>query len=257
MGNATRKQRITIVVILIFLVGLVSLGIYAASHANKENQFGKYIPISNYASKVKNVSSDVKDAIQSSLYNTVVKNKINGQDASKVRDAKIRDGSDSQTYDKETQVYSGNFIVDMAKIKQSYKVQYSYSTTNTIDTGGSPVTITCLETKDLIYGDFGCTDLASQQSSPEDQLLQYLPYQGFTFGITPDRSNDGKLIIAVTLTIPDSEMPSDAAGKAQAIAYYKSQATDWIKSKGLDPSNYTLSYNYDDAGNEVDTSSGD
>lgn len=254
MQNVSRKKLIIALVIFAVIIGAIVIAAVISRNTTPKNQFGTYIKIQNYDKKIKNLSGDIKDAIQSSLYNTVKSNSPADFDAGKVSDAVIRDGSDTQKYDKESDVYSGSFIVDMASIKQSYLTQYSYSKSNTVDTGGSPVVISCLDTKDLKYGAFKCTDLVQSQSSPNDMLLQYLPYNSFTFNITPSLGgSDGKtLTLLVDLSIPDSDMPADAAGRAAVVASYKSQVMDWVNAKGVDASKYTYVYNYNDNGDRTD-----
>lgn len=250
MQNISRSKLITISVILaVFIIGLIVLAIVIAVNKSGQNQFGSFIKIQNYTDKVKNVSKDIEDAAESSLYNTVKKNSANDFEPATVKDAVIRDNSDSQSFDAETNVYSGNFIVDMASIKQSYQVQYSYSVSNTIDTGGSPVIISCLNTGDLKYGTFGCKDLVSTQTAANDALLQYLPYSNFTFKISPDTTGaGGKLVLVVDLTIPDLDLSGDTASKAATMVVYKKEVTDWIDSKGVDATKYTYKYNYSDTG---------
>jgi hypothetical protein len=250
MENISKKKLVIgIIVLVLFIVAIVAAVIFGLHKAATQNQFGGYIKIQNYDQKIKNVSSDVKDALQTSLYSTVKRNSPDSFDPTTVKDAFIRDGSDTQNFDSDTKVYSGTFIVDMANIKQSYKAQYSYSVSNTIDTGGSPVIFSCLAKDQLKYGEFDCKDLAAVQASPNEDILQYLPYENFSYKISPDATTGGKLLVLnVVLTIPDIDLTGDAASRAQIVALYKKQVTDWITSKGLEPANYSIQYNYTDAG---------
>lgn len=245
-----RKEITIIVIVLIVLIGLVLLVGFLFQSKSK-NQFGNFIRIQNYDQKVKNLSPDMRDAMESYLYNIVKHNSKSDFDATTVKDAYIREGSDSQNLN-QTGVYNGTFIIDMASIKQSYQTQYSYSSNayNT-DVGGNPVVISCLPKEKLIYGEFNCTDFVSQQSSANDVILQYLPYQNFSFKITPDATQGNTLVLNVELTIPDSDINGDLASKQHIVALYKQQVTDWITSKGANPSKYTIKYNYDDNGNLI------
>lgn len=246
--QARRKEITIIVIVLVVLVALVLL-IGFLFQGKAKNQFGPYIKIQNYSQKVKNLSPSMRDAMESYLYNIVKHNTKSDFDPSTVKDAYIREGSDTQNLD-QTGVYNGTFIIDMASIKQSYQTQYAYSTSDyNTNVGGNPVVISCLPKEKLIYGEFNCTDFVSQQSTSNDALLQYLPYQNFSFSITPDATKVASLVLDVTLTIPDSDLKGDTASRQQIVALYKQQVIDWIKSKNVDPTKYIIIYNYDDNGN--------
>ncbi len=252
MQNFSRKQKLAILIGVLLGIILVVVMIIAALNKTNKNQFGEYITIQNYDQKVKNVSSGVKDAIQTSLYKIVKKNSADTFNASTVGDATIRESSDSQKYDASKLVYSGNFIVDIASIKQSYQAQYSYSPSNTIDVGGSPVVLSCPSTDKLKYGDFNCKDAFSNQVDQVDAIMQYLPYENFDFKISPDATIPGQaLTLVVQLRIPNSALAGNATSKAAAITLYKKEVTDWIQSKSLDPSRFTIMYDYSDAGDYI------
>lgn len=252
MQNFSRKQKLTILVGIVVAIVLIVVMIIAALNQTNKNQFGEYITIQNYDQKVKNVSSGVKDAIQTSLYKIVKKNSADTFNASTVGDATIRESSDSQKYEASKLVYSGNFIVDIASIKQSYQAQYSYSATNTIDVGGNPVVLSCLSTDKLKYGDFNCKDSFSNQIEHVDAIMQYLPYENFDFKISPDATIAGQaLTLVVQLRIPDTILRGDANSRISIIATYKKEVTDWVQSKSLDPSKFTIMYDYSDAGDYI------
>ena len=252
MQNFNGKQKLAIIISVILGIILITVMIIVALNRTNKNQFGEYITIQNYNQKVKNVSSGVKDAIQTSLYKIVKKNSADTFNVSTVGDATIRESSDSQKYDAPKLVYSGNFIVDIASIKQSYQVQYSYSSSNTIDVGGNPVVLSCLSTDKLKYGDFNCKDAFSNQVEHVDAIMQYLPYDNFDFKITPDATIPGQaLTLVVQLRIPDTILRGDANSKIAIIITYKKEVTDWIQSKSLDPSKFTIMYDYSDAGDYI------
>jgi uncharacterized protein YxeA len=253
LQNLTRRQRIAIIVAgVVFILLIVGLIIFAATKT-PQNQFGNFVKIQNYDDKIKKSSPDVKDALQTYLYTVVKMNVASDVNVSYIKDAYIRDSSDTASYNDSTAVYSGTFIIDIASIKQSYYAQYAFSTSNTVDVGGNPVVISCLPKDELKYGEFAtCKDLVSAQANTEDPIYQYLPYQGLTFKISPNTTS-GSLVLDVTLTIPSSDLTGDAASKADSVAFYKKEATDWVTAQGLDPTKYTFSYNYSDSGELIGT----
>jgi hypothetical protein len=249
--QVNQRKRLIIITSLVIFVGLIALISILALRA-PTNQFGKIIRIQNYDQKVKNLSPDMKDAMESYLYNIVKKNSKDSFDPSSVKDANIRDSSDTQSYNSSNDVYTGTFIIDITSIKQSYQTQYSYSSNESnTDVGGNPVVISCLPKDKLKYGEFNCIDFVSQQAGANDPILQYLPYQNFSYKITPDETQGTPLILNVTFTIPESDLKGDTASKQAVIASYIKQVSDWIVSKGDEPSNYRFVYNYDANGNRI------
>lgn len=216
------------------------------------NQFGKRIKIQNYDAIVKNLSSDMKDAIESHLYTVIALNASGELSPITVKDVYIREDSHSQEYSAANALYDGNFIVDSESLGQSYRTQYSYSEVeNNVDTGSSPVFITCLPVNQLIYGEFDCKDLTSSHNSSQDIIMVHLPYRSFGFQITPSSNQDGELVLDVSLTIPSVDLSGGTASKRVVVKMYKDDVLQWIRSKGADPADYILRYNYDDNGNST------
>lgn len=248
------KQKRRQLIIILSIIGLfVGVSLVAAFflRGDPENQFGKFIPIKNFTSEVKDAPQATREATESSLYNIVSANK-NGQDFNPARidDALIRSSSVKQATDHKTDVTSGNYIVDIESIKQSYKVQYSFSKTESnVNLSGSPVVITCPLESDLIYGTFTCTDFVQAQTSKNDTLLQHLPYQSFSFKITPDATRGETLTLVVDMTIPQIDLKGSESSRREVVSLYKNEVLLWIQSKGAKPEDYSIVYNYDDVGN--------
>lgn len=248
MKNLSQRTRIIITILVVFLVtGLIFIALFSLNKSDNKNQFGDYIKIQNYNNIINNLSPTMKDSIQTSLYNTVKINLSNEINSSSINDAYIRTPVTPQSFDTKKQIYSGTFLIDMESIKQTYQVQYSYSTSNIIDVGGSPVIIMCPTKDQLRYGEFECKDLLSKQSVPDDDILQYLPYQGYSFKISPD-STSGELVLNITLMIASSDLGPTVATRAAAVTFYKNEVKNWFETKNIEPSKYVLKYNYTDNG---------
>lgn len=245
-----KKAAIILIVVMALFMGFIYLlNIFFQSD---ENKFGKFIKIQNYSSKVKNLSGETREAMESTLYNTVERNVDSSTNPSKINDAYIRNESNKQEFNAQSTVYSGTFIVDMASIKQSYRVTYKYSQRNTADTGGTPISITCLAPSELIYGDFDCSDIISEQSNDYDEVTAVIPYHGLSFILTPDATQSGRgLVINAKLLIPEIDMSGDKASQLNTIELYKNEVRKWLESKGIDPDKYEIDYNYDSEGNLI------
>jgi hypothetical protein len=254
MQPADSRKKLLIVIGIIFgALAIITVVIALVNQLLTKNEYGDAIKIQNLDQKVKNVSDEFKDGVEATLYNVVKKNVEPSVNLSKLDDAFIRDGSDSQDYEEGDTIYSGKFIVDMESIKQSYLIQYTY-----IQKGGSiegltdRVVITCVEEKDLKFGAFKCEDPVTQQAGKNDSIIQHLPYSNFSFNIAADATKgDDNLIIKVALRIPESDLKGDLASKQAVVAMYKNEVTKWLTSKNITPSDYTFEYNYNDNGDPL------
>lgn len=245
----SRKKLIIVTSCIIAVFLVVVIGISFLLGQKTENQFGKFITIKNYPDKVKGIANEVRDATQTYLYNVVVMNiDTSTTNASTIKDALIRDGSNSQKNEKG--VYTGDYIVDIASIKQSYQVTYLYSKDDS-KMGGNPIVVSCLPKDKLIYGEFNCKDIVSKQASPHAEILRYLPYQNFSFKLSPDATQNEKLTIVVTFDIPQSDLKGSVSSRQSVVSMYKNEVRQWLLSKNLNPDNYLYRYNYDDQGNRL------
>jgi hypothetical protein len=240
LDKLSKNQNIAIFVgTAVLFVGII---IYI-SVLYSQNQYGNSVNINGLDSTVKNISKDRKDSIKTTLYNTIKTNSVSESQINKINDANIRPDSNAQDYDKNLKTYSGSFIVDIASIKQSYLVQYVYSTSlNNPYLTVNPTSVLCLNKSQLIYGDFGCKDMLTQQTGDEDPIMQYLPKSTLSYQIDGVVDADNKfqsLDVQLQLSNADYNTGVDAA-----VAQYKNEINSWILSLGLNPQGYVINYNY-------------
>lgn len=233
------KQKITIISIGLVFIAIFVLLFFLQPH----NKYGSEIGINNYDKYISNLPTDRRDAINSNLYNIVELNLKSGN--ASINDATIRENSNVEDYNKETNTRLGSFIVDIESVKQSYLISYNWtSDNNNINVSGYTATITCLPLEKLIYGDFGCKDdfSAHKDYIKNNPILDYLPYSTFNYEVTANTNNDNK---KVNLDVNIILYSYDTRDGRQDISInkYKSEITDWIKSKSLNPSDFTINYN--------------
>lgn len=248
--NPNDKKKLYIFIAAGVLVLIVlSFLITFLSRDSGENQYGKRIRIQNYTGVQKTPPTELRDTTESFLYTVTQLNNSETLNSAKISDAVIRSDSSTSEYSDKTATLDGEYIVDIASLKQSYRVQFSYSNQvmNT-NTSSSPVIVSCLPINKLKYGDFKCTDLMAQESGVNSAILPYLPYQNYSFKIVP-LVESGKITLNVTLTIPAIDLKGDISSRQEVVSLYKNEVLKWIRSKDDDPSNYTIVYNYDDNGN--------
>lgn len=250
MGPQLNRNRLWIVggIVLVVMVALVA-GIAAIYNSLHKPSYSQGVAITNYDKKIKNLPDDRKQSIEAALSNTIKLNLPNGTAMPNIDDATIRDGSEQQTELVKNTRYKGSFIVDIASIKQSYRVQYAYSSDpNDSFAIGYPVNVTCLSINELKYGDFQCKSVVSEESKGIDPIISQLPHTTLSYNLRASTTS-GSLILYADLDIASVDLKGDLASKQRAVALYKKEVTDWIAQQGLDPSKYTIKYNYDDNGN--------
>jgi len=231
-------------VFIIALTAFIGLLIIAAAiylYVTSKNQYGDAIKIQNLGSYTagKPVNKERVDFVQHDLFNTVNKNLDKPVKGSSVKDALVRDGTFSQTYNDKVDVYTVKFIVDIASLKQSYDVSYqwvesgdSYQKLDEYGTG-----VRCLPKDKLKFGDFNCKDMFTQLQ-PTEPLLQHLPYTTPNIDVVLDPRAEKTLSVTIQTSAADERTDPDAA-----IALYKSQVNSWLRSVGgVDPSDYTIRY---------------
>lgn len=257
----TDKRLRIIIVIAIAVFVLLGIGLTIASIVANQNPYGKAIKIQNYGAKVQNLSKDYENNISSALYDIVNLNRDDEFEGRDVKDALIRDGSEVQNEAQANVRYQGSFIVDIASLEQSYKVQYSYSTReNDPFVAGYPILLSCVDEADVKYENFDCKDLVSRSEASDgttksDPLINALPYSTLSYGLQANTTS-GSLILKAELRIPESDLRGDLASKQEIVRNYKRMVTDFIRTRGFDPSKYTIDYNYTDNGERISTSEG-
>ena len=139
------------------------------------NRYGNETAITNLSDLVDGLSKDQRDEITSSLYNILLDNSVDEQTAVSTS-ANIRPESIVNKYDTVENYHYGNFIVDLPTLKQSYLIQFDYSTDSADSSrSGYPLVVSCLRDPALtIYPDSHlCVDDVSDEYSIIDY---YLPH---------------------------------------------------------------------------------
>jgi len=228
-----RKKIITIIIVI------TALFVLTIWYFLQKSDYGPQLRIKNYDSKIKNLPNTRKQSIESMLYSTV---KSNNADPQNVSDANIREGSNYQDYISDKKLYSGSFIVDLPSIKQSYVVNYKYSSIdNSIDNSGYPVLVSCLSGDKIIYSEFKCTDLLAPQYIDYDPIVKSLPYDTLKYRIRASVDSENKVTLIVNMDLSNEDYK---IGREKSVNKYKAEISAWIVSLGLDPNKYTYDYIY-------------
>lgn len=251
--NQQEKQLRLIIIISIAVLVVLGIIVTIVALLNNKNPYGESITIQNYDQKVKNLSQDYEDNISASLYKIVDLNTEADVNGAEVKDAFIREGSEVQNEVLKGQRYQGSFIVDIDSLKQSYNVQYAYSTRDGDSfIAGYPILLSCVQPDKVKYDGFDCKDLIETQSSTQqlDALVNFLPHSTLSYSLKADATGD-EFVVHAKLNIPEVDLKGDAASRQQTVQLYKSLVTDYIRSNGFDPEKYTIEYNYTDDGQKI------
>ncbi|MDB5165247.1 MAG: hypothetical protein JWM00_137 [Candidatus Saccharibacteria bacterium] len=246
----SRTRKIIIIFVLAVLV-IFAVFIYFSLR----NPYGNYLDISNLDQHTSNKPSDEDrvNFIKHELFNAVSDNIDHHLDSNSIKDIVIRKGSFNQDLDKYTNVNTVSFIVDIASIKQSYRVSYQwdndgkYGSKVELDEYGTKVN--CLPIDELKYGDFDCTDKSREETGEEnyDPVGLVLPHRvgskytiiDYTKSTSP---NGGAPIITLLVDVYSSKLSPEITDAA--LDNYSIEIEKWLSSKKLDPKRYIVYYSY-------------
>lgn len=179
--------------------------------------------------------------VQHMLFNTINYNTHPPISTGQVTDALVRDNTFNQSFDKETEIYTVSFVVDIASLQQSYNIQYQWAQQGSgADLDEYGTLISCLDTDRLVYGAFNCRDDLSQESTAPDAIYRFLPHTTLsTRVIAGTRDAEGRLQLKATITLSAAE---ERGNTAAAIQRHQEQLDSWLRSTGLEPANYIFDY---------------
>lgn len=225
-----KKQIILIVISFILLVGLLSVIYYIQQNSNQ-------IKISGFDKYAKSIPEDRKKSLYQSLY---VQISDDGKLDNYRSDAIIRENSFSEKYKKDSNIYNSAFIIDIPSIKESFKVNISWSPDSNVNLGPEDLTFSCLEKSEIIYKNFDCNKSLGLPDLIENDITQYLPYSVSNYMITLKNNSDIKTSLYIDIYLDRSDTENNKTNNS--IDKYKQSAINWIKSKNLNPDNYIINY---------------
>jgi hypothetical protein len=237
--RSIRNKRVVKVLAAVFVLTLTVLVI--VSFFSKDAEKHDRIPIDNYQNYVKNLPDSERLNIETALYNTISLNMDDNVPAT--NDALIRNDSYGQTIREDIIVSS--FIIDIASIGQSYLVSDWYSSLPVEQSGlyDYVLMVTCLDKKDLIYGDFGCQDRISMENnlSKWNPILNILPYKTdlYQIHLYPGNQEDSSGIINLEVR-PYPASPDDTDIPPETATRYQNEVIDWLRSNDLNPDEYRV-----------------
>ncbi|MBR0488390.1 hypothetical protein IJJ39_01800 [Candidatus Saccharibacteria bacterium] len=208
------NRKINPVILLIGGMAFVVIIVLAAVLVNllRENPYGAEIKIDNFTSYYSNTPRETEDSLYAALYNIVAENSEVGAEIP-ASGAMIRDGSATGSYDEAKNMNYGHFIVDIEKLGQSYDGYFEWSNnSNNVYYSGYATLYTCPSSDELIYGDFGCTDMFTGDLVSLFPIVKKLPetveyyannyadYVKYIIGYEVVGDNDGLVLVITDYT---------------------------------------------------------
>ena len=232
-----KQNRVPIIIVsLVLIVSLTALFLLYLFMGERPTTG---ISIRNYDQYVKNLPPAERSTMESLLYTTITSN----TDQQNVGDALIRDNSYSQVEEKGN--YKTLFIVDIASLQQSYKVQNIYPIDGRVDgvAYDYDTLVLCPSKEKLIYEDFNCQDRISEEKNlpQSDPILALLPHSTLDYLIEAGQFKDDKLHLQITLYLSEADYKSNVN---RVIETRKQAIATWMENSGIDPNNYHITYIY-------------
>ena len=244
MQNIRSKKKV-IIISVIAILSIIALIVYASIMSTRPKD--DYLNISNLDTYTNGKPSDrdTLNYIKETLFKTVNLNTNPPVTSNSVDDVMIREGTFSQEANGDESLYKITFIVDIESLKQSYSVAYSWSMDDddrfNHDQDERGVSVLCLPVDKLIYGDFDCKDLFTEEESFIDPIFQYLPHTTLDYKVTFDPIAEEKTLVITIMTSAADERSDPEA----AISAYRSSALQWLDSlEDIDPSDYKIEWVY-------------
>lgn len=247
-NNAVISYKKLILIIGGFIIGVVviSLLIMLLQQIFYRNPYGPEIKIDNFSEFYSSTPKEQQEVIFYQLYNSVSQNVTDTANIP-TSGALVRADTVISDYNAETDVNYGSFIVDIAALEQSYRIQFEWSKDLTNpNLSGYATLITCPDAEYVIYPNFQCTDSLIQAQQQADALnaeypiMKDLPIkidyfkdgvgQHINYNIEGDLSTfaDGSSSFKIIIT-------DYTGGKYE-------EALERIRSLGYNPDDYVIEY---------------
>ena len=225
-----KKQIIMLIISFLCLVGLLSVIYYFQNNSNQ-------ISITNTDKYLKSIPNSRKNDLSKAIYSQL---KYMRQLNNYKNDTVIRSESYIEKYDKDTNTYASNFIIDIPSIKASYRIGLAWSKDSKVILSGSNLSFSCVEKSEIIYKDFNCKKSLGLLETTDDEIIQYLPYSVSNYSIIIKSNIGDKISLYIDIFLDLSDTENNKTNTS--ITKYKLAANNWIKSKNLNPDSYIINY---------------
>lgn len=215
-----------------------------------KNPYGDEIAISNFDEYFKEVPNDYKERIFYNLYNMVKRN-LPDEDTDELNKAvgEVRESSVERRFNSETNVHYDSFLVDLETVRQTYRVQFEWSTNKDNQyIVGADVILTCPKKSESAYDDFQCIDMFIEQKEIADRIYEEFPIiESLPIDIAYYERKTGRYIsyrIAGALSEDEKEYTitiTDRSGENYNLALERIRE-QWCGRSKCNPDDYKIKY---------------
>ena len=204
------------------------------------------ITVTNLSNYTTNIPERTREEIYNAAFRAAQSNST-GQtnEALSTADAQIRDGSAVSNFDPTTGLYSGNFIVDIPSLEQSYRIYYEWTDKTDLALGDYTTSVNCLHPDEYIYDFYPCI---APNENTDTAYLSYLdnmlPYSGY---VNNDSNSDAAIYISsierTTGGTPFVRVNVNSCGDAKIMEDAIKTVKNYIEDHQLNPEDYTYKLN--------------
>lgn len=246
-SREVRPQNIKIIAIIVVALIVIVFLILSFQRLFRTNPYGPEIIIDNFDEYYSIAPQEKQDYACHYLYEAVLRNLP--KDQIPKSGAIIREKTAELEHNAEKNSYYGSFIVDIPKIEQSYRVQISWSIgkNNYSTSTDYSALVTCLKSSEVIYPNFDCRDLFTDDNEASDKFNKEYPLAA-KLPIDIEYYTDGHgAYVHYTITSSAQNNPNNNTNNyAVLITDYTGDnydaALDRIRNLGFKPEDYKIEY---------------
>lgn len=230
--------------LLVSAIGFVVLVIISVLMAHFAN-INQKVLVKDLDDCLAELRSSDKEIVLKRLFARVKdQNETNGKDSKSSYDAVVRDGScrTEKAVDDGQAFTAANFIMDIESLKYSFRIRYSYIPKNTeikknsyADLG--TVNVYCLDEKDMIYPDFGCSNSKMAMEEPDPiKLIAGNVFDGCSITYTTSGTSESGYAIVLNYKPAEKVYLEGTYGAFKTKCY--NEAMKYLQDANINLDNY-------------------
>lgn len=234
-----KKPKTYLLVFISIIIIITAIIVFFIIHNQLHDQ---KISIENIDKYVKNMPDSKKQEIYGTIYMAAQTNSDLDEVTLSTATAVIREKTFSETYNKYDKVYSGDFVVDIDSIKQTYHIYYDWSPNKTSEqliAGSYGTSANCPTKNEMIYDFYKCKNPYTDEIyRAYDYLTMLLPYTGTLKDNTSYTASPVEYYYGSEE--PFIRVSIDACGNNKKITEGVEAFKNYLKSYNLNPEDYNI-----------------
>lgn len=156
MDNKLKNFNPIIAIAALIQIIFIIVAIVSVKRIIDSNQPTLEVEVTGLTSEIEGLKEENQEVVEYAIYQAM-SNNLPGENIKK-SGVNIREDSLINRYYDKTNVHYANFIADIPEVSQSYQVAYVWSDDglNKYVSPDVAIAVTCLDEKQLIYGEFDC-----------------------------------------------------------------------------------------------------